>query len=128
MASASKTHPREDALSATFAALADPTRRAMLARLTRGEATVTQLAAPFAISLPAVSRHLKVLESAGLVTKSRTAQYRPCRLDTEQLKRVDEWMAPYRAFFDERLNRLEQHLAAMVASDGAAADKEGKHS
>lgn len=109
--------PSEDALSATFAALADPTRRAMLARLTQGEATVNQLAEPFAISLPAVSRHLQVLERAGLVTKSRTAQYRPCRLDTEQLQRVDDWMAPYRAFFDERLDRLEQHLATMVATD-----------
>ena len=111
------TLPAEDALSATFAALADPTRRAMLARLTRGEATVNQLAEPFSISLPAVSRHLKVLERAGLVTKSRTAQYRPCRLDTEQLKHVDEWMAPYRAFFDVRLDRLEEHLATMVAAD-----------
>ncbi len=117
MMTATVAPPSEDALSATFAALADPTRRAMLARLTQGEATVNQLAEPFAISLPAVSRHLKVLERAGLVTKSRTAQYRPCRLDTEQLKRVDEWMAPYRAFFDERLDRLEQHLATMVAHD-----------
>jgi DNA-binding transcriptional ArsR family regulator len=104
-----------DALSATFSALADPTRRAMLARLTQGEATVNQLAEPFAISLPAVSRHLKVLERAGLVTKSRTAQYRPRRLDTEQLKRVDDWMAPYRAFFDERLDRLEEHLKTMTS-------------
>ena len=117
MVNATAHRPSEDALSATFAALADPTRRAMLARLTRGEATVNQLAQPFAISLPAVSRHLKVLERAGLVTKSRTAQYRPCRLDTEQLKHVDEWMAPYRAFFDVRLDRLEQHLATMVAAD-----------
>ena len=123
MMAATTARSNEDALSATFAALADPTRRAMLARLTRGEATVNQLAEPFAISLPAVSRHLKVLESAGLVTKSRTAQYRPCRLDTEQLKRVDDWMAPYRAFFDQRLDRLEQHLATMVA-----ADDEGKRS
>ena len=117
MANTTQSRPTEDALNATFAALADPTRRAMLARLTRGEATVNQLAEPFAISLPAVSRHLKVLERAGLVTKSRTAQYRPCRLDTEQLKHVDEWMAPYRAFFDVRLDRLEQHLATMVAAD-----------
>ena len=117
MVNATAARPSEDALSATFAALADPTRRAMLARLTRGEATVNQLAEPFAISLPAVSRHLKVLERAGLVTKSRSAQYRPCRLDTEQLRHVDEWMAPYRAFFDVRLDRLEQHLATMVAAD-----------
>ena len=126
MVNATATRPTEDALSATFAALADPTRRAMLARLTRGEATVNQLAEPFAISLPAVSRHLKVLERAGLVTKSRTAQYRPCRLDAEQLKRVDEWMAPYRAFFDVRLDRLEQHLVTMVAADHER--KEGKQS
>lgn len=117
MVNATATRPSEDALSATFAALADPTRRAMLARLTQGEATVNQLAKPFAISLPAVSRHLKVLERAGLVTKSRTAQYRPRRLDTEQLKHLDEWMAPYRAFFDVRLDRLEQHLATMVAAE-----------
>ena len=122
MVNATAARPSEDKLSATFGALADPTRRAMLARLTQGEATVNQLAAPFAISLPAVSRHLKVLERAGLVTKSRTAQYRPCRLDTEQLQHVDEWMAPYRAFFEVRLDRLEQHLATMVADD------EGKHS
>lgn len=124
---ATQPHPSEDALSATFAALADPTRRAMLAQLTRGEATVNQLAEPFAISLPAVSRHLKVLERAGLVTKSRTAQYRPCRLDTEQLKHVDEWMAPYRAFFDVRLDRLEQHLASM-ATTMVVADNEGNAS
>jgi DNA-binding transcriptional ArsR family regulator len=123
MVNATAVRPSEEALSATFAALADPTRRAMLARLTRGEATVNQLAEPFAISLPAVSRHLKVLERAGLVTKSRTAQYRPRRLDTEQLKRVDDWMAPYRAFFDERLDRLEQHLATMVAPDNAGEQK-----
>jgi DNA-binding transcriptional ArsR family regulator len=114
---AAAERPVDDTLSATFAALSDPTRRAMLARLTRGEATVNELAEPFAISLPAVSRHLKVLERAGLVTRSRTAQYRPCRLDTEQLKRVDDWMAPYRAFFDAGLDRLEQHLATMVAAD-----------
>ena len=102
--------PREDILTATFAALADPTRRAMLARLTAGEATVTQLAEPFGISLPAVSRHLKVLERAGLITSSREAQWRPRRLDVEQLRRVDEWMAPYRAFFDIRMDRLEEQL------------------
>ena len=103
-------NPREDILTATFAALADPTRRAMLARLTTGEATVTQLAEPFGISLPAVSRHLKVLERAGLITSSREAQWRPRRLDVEQLRRVDEWMAPYRAFFDIRMDRLEEQL------------------
>ena len=117
MGNATAHRPSENMLSATFAALSDPTRRAILARLTRGEATVNQLAEPFAISLPAVSRHLRVLERAGLVARSRSAQYRPCRLQTEQLKRVDEWMAPYREFFDVRLDRLEQHLATMVADD-----------
>ena len=102
--------PREETLTATFAALADPTRRAILARLTAGEATVTQLAEPFGISLPAVSRHLKVLEKAGLITSSREAQWRPRRLDVEQLRRVDEWLAPYRAFFDTRIVRLEEQL------------------
>jgi DNA-binding transcriptional ArsR family regulator len=126
MVNATATMPSEDALSATFAALADPTRRAMLARLTRGEATVNQLAEPFAISLPAVSRHLKVLERAGLVSKSRTAQYRPCRLDAEQLKQVDDWMTPYRAFFDERLDRLEVHLATMVSDDAGKNAGENK--
>jgi len=117
MGNATAHRPSENMLSTTFAALSDPTRRAILARLTRGEATVNQLAEPFAISLPAVSRHLRVLERAGLVARSRSAQYRPCRLQTEQLKRVDEWMAPYREFFDVRLDRLEQHLATMVADD-----------
>src|SRR5690349_13282831 len=117
MVNATARRPSENMLSATFAALSDPTRRAILARLTRGEATVNQLAEPFAISLPAVSRHLRVLERAGLVARSRSAQYRPCRLQTEQLKRVDEWMAPYREFFDVRLDRLEQHLATLVADD-----------
>lgn len=101
-----------DALSQTFSALADPTRRAMLSRLAQGEATVTELAAPFDISLPAVSRHLRVLERAGLVSKGRSAQWRPCRLDSKQLQQADEWIAPYRHFFESRLDRLEQQLAA----------------
>jgi DNA-binding transcriptional ArsR family regulator len=103
-----------DVLSATFAALADPTRRAMLARLAQGEATVSELAAPFAVSLPAISRHLKVLESAGLVSKGRSAQWRPCRLEAAQLKAADEWMAPYREFFDTRFDRLEAQLGTMA--------------
>jgi len=103
-----------DALSLTFSALADPTRRAMLARLTQGEATVNELAEPFDISLPSVSRHLKVLERAGLVSKSRSAQWRPCRLETKQLAVADEWLAPYREFFETRFDRLEEHLKTMV--------------
>src|SRR5215216_813286 len=101
----------KDGLSLTFAALADPTRRAILARLTEGEATVNELAAPHAMSLPSVSRHLKVLERAGLIVKGRSAQWRPCRLDTAPLAEADEWMAPYRDFFEARFARLEQQLA-----------------
>src|SRR5262245_47754523 len=102
---------KADELSLTFAALADPTRRAILSRLAEGEATVGELAAPHAMSLPSVSRHLKVLERAGLVVKSRSAQWRPCRLDPAPLVAADAWMAPYREFFETRLARLEQQLA-----------------
>jgi DNA-binding transcriptional ArsR family regulator len=102
---------KSDPLSVTFAALADPTRRAILARLVEGEATVNELAAPHAMSLPSVSRHLKVLERAGLVVKSKSAQWRPCRLDAAPLAAADEWMAPYRNFFQERFARLERQLA-----------------
>jgi DNA-binding transcriptional ArsR family regulator len=90
-----------DPLSSTFAALADPTRRAILARLAEGEATVTELAAPFAMSLPAVSKHLKVLERAGLIERGRTGQWRPCRLAAAPLREVATWMEPYRQFWDE---------------------------
>jgi DNA-binding transcriptional ArsR family regulator len=101
---------KSDSLSVTFAALADPTRRAILARLTEGEATVNELAAPHPISLPSVSRHLKVLERAGLIVKGRSAQWRPCRLDPAPLVEADEWIAPYRDFFAVRLGRLERQL------------------
>lgn len=103
---------KPDHLSVTFAALADPTRRAILRRLAQGEATVNELAAPHAMSLPSVSRHLKVLERAGLVVKGRSAQWRPCRLDAAPLAEADAWLAPYRAFFETRLARLEQQLAS----------------
>ena len=99
-----------DPLSDVFGALADPTRRQILARLMEGEATVKELAAPHAMSLPSISRHLKVLENAGLLTKGRDAQWRPCRLNTTQLQAVDDWMAPYRRYFDVRLDRLEEQL------------------
>jgi DNA-binding transcriptional ArsR family regulator len=102
---------KKDQLSTTFSALADPTRRAILARLTEGEATVNELAAPHAMSLPSVSRHLKVLERAGLVVKGRSAQWRPCRLETAPLAEADAWMAPYRSFFEQRFARLEEQLA-----------------
>jgi DNA-binding transcriptional ArsR family regulator len=105
-----KKEMQTDPLSATFAALADPTRRAILARLANGEATVTELATPFRMSLPGVSKHLKVLESAGLVVKSRDAQWRPCRLEGKPLRDVAEWMKTYRQFWDESFERLDGYL------------------
>jgi DNA-binding transcriptional ArsR family regulator len=101
---------KSDPLSTTFAALADPTRRAILARLAEGEATVNELAAPHAMSLPSISRHLKVLEQAGLVVKGRSAQWRPCRLEAAPLAAAEEWMAPYRDFFETRIARLDRQL------------------
>src|SRR6476659_4999096 len=101
---------KADPLSVTCAALADPTRRAILAQLDEGEATVNELAAPHAMSLPSVSRHLKVLERAGLVVKGRSAQWRPCRLEAAPLADADAWMAPYRDFFEARFARLQQQL------------------
>jgi DNA-binding transcriptional ArsR family regulator len=99
-----------DHLSTTLAALSDPTRRAILARLATGQATVTELAAPFAMSLPAVSRHLKVLEHAGLITRGREAQWRPCRITAGPLKDVADWVAHYRRFWTESLDRLDDYL------------------
>ncbi len=101
-----------DPLTTTFAALADPTRRAILARLTQGEATVNDLAAPFPISTQAVSQHLKVLERAGLITRSRSAQLRPSRLQGARLKDATEWLERYRPFWDERFDRLDARLEA----------------
>lgn len=106
-----------DALSTTFAALADPTRRAILGRLAKGEATVNELAEPFRISLPAVSRHLKVLESAGLITRGRDAQWRPCRLEAEALKDVDDWLARYRRFWTDRFDRMDDYIAELKKAD-----------
>jgi DNA-binding transcriptional ArsR family regulator len=99
-----------DHLSTTFAALADPTRRAILARLAQGEATVNELAEPFALSLPTVSKHLKVLQRAGLVSQSRKAQWRPCQLETAPLQEVADWMEDYREFWDESFDRLDEYL------------------
>ncbi len=99
-----------DLLSFKLQALADPTRRAMLARLRQGEATVNELAAPFAISLPAVSKHIKVMEQAGLITRSRSAQQRPCQLSPDGLREVDEWLKAYRDVWIDRLDRLENYL------------------
>jgi DNA-binding transcriptional ArsR family regulator len=102
-----------DPLSDTFSALADPTRRAILARLATGEATVNELAEPFDISLPAVSRHLKVLEGAGLISRGREAQWRPCKLEAEALRGVDAWLEDYRQLWEERLDRLENYLKTL---------------
>jgi DNA-binding transcriptional ArsR family regulator len=99
-----------DRLSVIFSALADPTRRAILARLADGDATVTELAEPFAISLPAISRHLKVLEQAGLIARSRSAQWRSSRLQAAPLREATDWMERYRQFWDENLDRLDAHL------------------
>lgn len=104
-----------DPLSTTLAALADPTRRAILARLSLGEASVTELAEPFAMSLPAVSKHLKVLERAGLVARSRNAQWRPCRLDAGPLRDVAGWLEGYRQFWEASLDRLDQYLQTLQA-------------
>src|SRR5215470_3598738 len=106
-----------DHLSRTFAALADPTRRAMLARLSKGEANVSDLAKPFLkeMSLPAVTKHLKVLERAGLISKSREAQYRPCRLNADAFRDAANWMEPYRAMWEESLDRLDAYLKTVTA-------------
>jgi DNA-binding transcriptional ArsR family regulator len=104
-----------DALSATFAALADPTRRAILARLASGETSVSKLAEPFAMSLPAVSKHLKVLERAGLIARGRDAQMRPCRIEPQALKTVDDWLEEYRRLWEQRLDRLDDYLKTLQA-------------
>jgi DNA-binding transcriptional ArsR family regulator len=106
-----------DPLSTTFSALADPTRRAILARLALGETSVTELAEPFDMSLPAVSKHLKVLEHAGLIARGREAQWRPCRIAPASLKQVDGWLESYRRFWDESFNRLDDYLQALQAQE-----------
>ena len=103
-------HTATDPLSAVFAALADPTRRAILARLVEGQASVTELADPFDMSMPAISKHLKVLERAGLIARGREAQWRPCRLDAGPLKDVSDWVESYRRFWEESFDRLDDYL------------------
>jgi len=120
-----------DRLSLTFAALADPTRRAILARLALGETSVSDLAQPFDISLPAVSKHLKVLERAGLIVRSREAQWRPCRIEPRALKDVDDWLERYRRFWEENLDRLDGYLQELQAKQkkrGRDRKKRGEHS
>lgn len=111
-----------DQLSATFSALADPTRRAILARLATGETTVGELARPFGISLPAVSKHLRVLERAGLVARGREAQWRPCRLDAAPLKDAAGWIDGYRRFWEQSFDRLEAYLEEVQAARGGERD------
>jgi DNA-binding transcriptional ArsR family regulator len=118
---------RHDSLSTTFAALADPTRRAILARLTEGPATVTELAAPFAMSGPAVSKHLRVLERARLITRSREAQWRPCQLDAAPLREVADWTAEYRRFWDKSFDRLDVYLGELQGKRRGMANKEKRN-
>jgi DNA-binding transcriptional ArsR family regulator len=106
-----------DHLSTVFGALADPTRRALLERLSRGEASVTELAAPFDMSLPAISRHLKVLEHAGLIARSRNAQWRPCRLEASPLKEAADWVGEYRRFWEASLDRLDLYLTELQRTE-----------
>lgn len=103
----------QDSLSNTLAALADPTRRAILSRLADGERSVTELAEPFDMSLPAISKHLKVLEKAGLISRGRSAQWRPCRLETRQLEDMDDWLNNYRKLWEDRLDRLDSYLKTL---------------
>src|ERR1700749_5159490 len=115
-----------DPLSATFAALADPTRRAILARVSLGEASVSELAAPFDMSLPAISKHLKVLERAGLIVRGREAQWRPCRLDPAPLKNVDDWVEHYRKFWEQSFDRLDEYLRVLQTKEKKGARKKTK--
>jgi DNA-binding transcriptional ArsR family regulator len=116
-----------DQLSATFSALADPTRRAILARLSEGEATVGELAAPFDMTFAAVSKHLRVLEGAGLVTRSREAQFRPARLDARPLAAASRWIGDYAQFWEESMGALDQYLNALQQFSATADDKENNH-
>ena len=113
-----------DALSSTFAALADPTRRAILARLASGEASVTELAEPFAMSLPAVSKHLKVLERAGLIARGREAQWRPCRLQAAPLRDIAEWVGHYRNFWEQSFERLDAYLLELQSKEKRDANRQ----
>ncbi len=112
-----------DQLSVTFAALADPTRRAILARLAQGEASVTELAKPFDLSLPGISKHLKVLQRAGLITQGRNAQWRPCRLEPARLKEASEWVGEYSRFWDESFQRLDQVLQDLMKEEKTKDDQ-----
>src|SRR6202171_6726573 len=117
--------PPADQLSVTFGALADPTRRAILARLAKGEASVTKIAQPFELSLPGVSKHLKVLQRAGLIAQGRNAQWRPCRLEAPRLKEVAEWVGDYKRFWDESFERLDEYLEQLKEEKNSDGRQEG---
>ncbi len=117
-----------DPLSATFSALADPTRRAILARLSAGEISVTKLAEPFEMSMPAVSKHLKVLERAGLIARGREAQWRPCRLEAGPLKDVSDWLEKYRRFWEESFDRLDEYLVELKEKENKEKKKHARKS
>ena len=118
-----------DAMSSTFSALADPTRRAILARLALGQTSVTELAAPFDMSMPAVSKHLRVLESAGLIERGRQAQFRPCKLNAEPLQQAQAWIEEYRQFWEQSFDRLDEYLQRIQAegTEPKKKKKEKKH-
>jgi DNA-binding transcriptional ArsR family regulator len=116
-----------DHLTTTFAALADPTRRAILARLASGESSVTRLAEPFEMSLPAISKHLKVLERAGLIARGREAQWRPCRLEAGPLKKASDWIAHYRRFWEQSFDRLEDYLRDVQKKEKKHARRKQRH-
>jgi len=117
---------QQDPLSLRFSALADPTRRAILARLALGETSVTELAEPFDMSLPGISKHLKVLEHAGLITRGREAQWRPCRIEPSALKTVDDWLEEYRRLWEERFDRLDAYLLQLQGKEKKNARKKRK--
>jgi DNA-binding transcriptional ArsR family regulator len=117
----------QDAISSTFSALADPTRRAILARLALGETSVTELAEPFEMSMPAVSKHLRVLERAGLIARGREAQWRPCKLKAEPLRQAAGWLEEYRQFWEQSFDRLDEYLKQLQAKESKKSKKEKKH-
>ncbi len=116
-----------DHLSTTFAALSDPTRRAILARLALGETSVKQLSEPFSLSAPTITKHLKVLERAGLITRTRDAQWRPCRLKATRLREVADWVETYRQFWEQRMNRLDDYLSALEVKKVSQYARKRKH-
>jgi len=116
-----------DSLSTTFAALSDPTRRAILARLALGEMSVKELAEPFSISAPSITKHLKVLERADLITRSRNAQWRPCRLEAAPLRDVSDWVENYRQYWEQSMNRLDDYLSTLERKETGKDARKGKH-